>query len=90
MPPSRVRRMPPPLASNPHRFHEDRSEIATTSSNSLRDDARQGSQGRGKHGAPGRMPPPLAVVYPHRFHEDRSEIAHDIAQRRRPFAVFIG
>jgi hypothetical protein len=26
--PSRVRRMPPPLASNPHRFHEDRSEIA--------------------------------------------------------------
>ena len=28
MPPSRVRRMPPPLASNPHRFHENRSEIA--------------------------------------------------------------
>jgi hypothetical protein len=28
VPPSRVRRMPPPLASNPHRFHEDRSEIA--------------------------------------------------------------
>jgi hypothetical protein len=27
-PPSRVQRMPPPLASNPHRFHEDRSEIA--------------------------------------------------------------
>ena len=26
--PSRGRRMPPPLASNPHRFHEDRSEIA--------------------------------------------------------------
>jgi hypothetical protein len=26
--PSRVRRMPPPLASNPHRFHDDRSEIA--------------------------------------------------------------
>ena len=26
--PSRVRRMPPPLASNPHRFHENRSEIA--------------------------------------------------------------
>jgi hypothetical protein len=28
VPPSRVRGMPPPLASNPHRFHEDRSEIA--------------------------------------------------------------
>ena len=28
MPPLRVRRMPPPLASNPHRFHENRSEIA--------------------------------------------------------------
>ena len=28
MPPSRVRRMPPPLASNPHSLHEDRSEIA--------------------------------------------------------------
>jgi hypothetical protein len=28
VPPSRVQRMPPPLASNPHRFHEDRSEIA--------------------------------------------------------------
>ena len=28
MPPLRGRRMPPRLASNPHRFHEDRSEIA--------------------------------------------------------------
>jgi hypothetical protein len=28
VPPSRVRRMPPPRASNPHRFHDDRSEIA--------------------------------------------------------------
>ncbi len=25
---SRVRRLSPPLASNPHRFHEDRSDIA--------------------------------------------------------------
>ena len=28
MPHSRVRRMLPPLASNPHRYHEDKSEIA--------------------------------------------------------------
>jgi hypothetical protein len=28
VPPSRGRRMPPPLASNPNRFLEDRSEIA--------------------------------------------------------------
>jgi hypothetical protein len=28
VPPSRVRRMPQPLASNPPRFREDRSEIA--------------------------------------------------------------
>jgi hypothetical protein len=28
---SRVRRLSPPLASNPHRFHEERSEIAKRS-----------------------------------------------------------
>jgi hypothetical protein len=41
VPPSRVRRMPLPLASNPHRFHEDRSEIAHEHRPARQDHARR-------------------------------------------------
>ena len=84
MPPSRVRRMPPPLASNPHRFHENRSEIA-------HDIARLASMI-----APRRVRRSVAVE----VSAERSGRAITASQgidgkrvqvqRRRSFAVFIG
>ena len=84
MPPSRVRGMPPPLASNPHRFHEDRSEIAHDIAQLARIIA------------PRRVRRSVAVeVSAER--SGRAIIASQVingkrvqVQRRRPFAVFIG
>ena len=84
MPPSRVRRMPPPLASNPHRFHENRSEIAHDIARLARIIAprpvRQSVAVEVSAERSGR-----AITASQVINGKRVQV-----QRRRPFAVFIG
>jgi hypothetical protein len=76
--------MPPPLASNPHRFHEDRSEIAHDIAQLARIIA------------PRRVRRSVAVEV---SAERSGRVINDSqvingrrvqVQRRRPFAVFVG
>jgi hypothetical protein len=82
---SRVRRLSPPLASNPHCFHEERSDIA----NDLTDLARRVSpRNRPASGVTvdvsdirrGRVITTKQTVNGRRI----------VVQKRRPFAVYVG
>ena len=85
VPASRVRRISPPLASNPNRFHEERSEIAKD----IADLAREVSpRNRPRSGVTvdvsdirrGRIITTGQVVNGRRI----------VVQKRRPFAVYVG
>jgi hypothetical protein len=82
---SRVRRMSPPLPSNPHRFHEERSDIAhdivelarriaprSKRATSIEVDISEGRRGR-------------IVVATQTINGKRV-----VVQRRRAFAVYVG
>ncbi len=82
---SRVRRLSPPLASNPNRFHEERSDIAKD----LADLAREVS--------PRNRPRSPVAVDVSEIRRGRILTTNQtvngrrmVVQKRRPFAVFVG
>ncbi len=82
---SRVRRLSPPLASNPNRFHEERSDIAKD----LADLARRV--------APCNRPASGVAVDVSEIRRGRILTTNQtvngkriVVQRRRPFAVYVG